>query len=408
MEHERYTAKPPGPAPAVDVMARRAYGTGTLRVVGRSWIGSWYGPDGRRVQRKVGDVRTEGRADGLTKAQAEQVFRRMRELDAPARRRARARDDGAGGREFCQRLELQGPAEVPPPDGRLGPAQPHRAVLRRQDARPRSGPRTSSATSRRSARRSRSRRSATTSTRCTRSSSSACARAGARSNPVKLADRPAIKKTETRIQFLDQAELEQLLAAPYPDDAFGRIEPTLYLTAAMTGLRQGELLGLRWRDVDFDARKVRVVSPFVRGEFGDPKSAGSGRSVPMAERVADRAPRAPRALRLLARPRPRVLPSRSPASRSTARSSSAASSRRSSAPRSTGSPSTSCATRSAPAWRPPARRCAPCSTGWATPTRRRRRSTRTTSRATRRPTRSIGRSPDSGAACSALGCLRNG
>lgn len=56
---------------------------------------------------------------------------------------------------------------------------------------------------------------------------------------------------------------------------------------AMTGLRQGELLGLRWRDVDFDARKIRVVSPYVRGEFGDPKSAGSGRSVPMASRVAD-------------------------------------------------------------------------------------------------------------------------
>jgi integrase len=71
-----------------------------------------------------------------------------------------------------------------------------------------------------------------------------------------------------------------------PDDGFGRVEPTLYLTAAMTGLRQGELLGLRWRDVDFDARKLRVVSPFVRGEFGDPKSSGSGRSVPMAERVA--------------------------------------------------------------------------------------------------------------------------
>ena len=42
----------------------------------------------------------------------------------------------------------------------------------------------------------------------------------------------------------------------------------------MTGLRQGELLGLRWRDVDFDARKIRVVSPTSAGEFGDPKSAG--------------------------------------------------------------------------------------------------------------------------------------
>jgi integrase len=106
-------------------------------------------------------------------------------------------------------------------------------------------------------------------------------------NPVKLADRPVIKTTETRIKFLDQPELEKLLALPYPADAFGAIEPTLYLTAAMTGFRQGELIGLRWRDVDFDARKVRVVSPYVRGEFNDPKSEDSGRSVPMAMRVAD-------------------------------------------------------------------------------------------------------------------------
>jgi len=106
-------------------------------------------------------------------------------------------------------------------------------------------------------------------------------------NPVKLADRPVIKSTETRIKFLDQPELEKLLALPYPDDAFGAIEPTLYLTAAMTGLRQGELIGLRWRDVDFDARRVRVVSPYVRGEFNDPKSEESGRSVPLAQRVCD-------------------------------------------------------------------------------------------------------------------------
>jgi integrase len=80
-------------------------------------------------------------------------------------------------------------------------------------------------------------------------------------NPVKLADRPVIKTTETRIKFLDQPELEKLLAVSYPADAFGSIEPTLYLTAAMTGLRQGELIGLRWRDVDLDARRVRVVAP---------------------------------------------------------------------------------------------------------------------------------------------------
>jgi integrase len=104
-------------------------------------------------------------------------------------------------------------------------------------------------------------------------------------NPVKLADRPVIKTTETRIKYLEQPELEKLLGARYPADAFGSIEPTLYLTAAMTGLRQGELIGLRWRDIDLDARRLRVVSPYVRGEFGDPKSEGSGRSLPLATRV---------------------------------------------------------------------------------------------------------------------------
>ncbi len=125
---------------------------------------------------------------------------------------------------------------------------------------------------------------------------------------MKLADRPTVKKTETRIQFLDQPELEQLLAAPYPDHAFGRIEPTLYLTAAMTGLRPGELLGLRWRDVDLDARKIRVVSPFVPGEFGDPKSAGSARSVSMAERVALALGELRGRSHYAHDPRPRVLP----------------------------------------------------------------------------------------------------
>ena len=35
----------------------------------------------------------------------------------------------------------------------------------------------------------------------------------------------------------------------------------LYLTAAMTGLRQGELLALRWRDFDWAARVVLLRRP---------------------------------------------------------------------------------------------------------------------------------------------------
>ena len=66
----------------------------------------------------------------------------------------------------------------------------------------------------------------------------------------------------------------------------GAIEPALYLTAAMTGLRQGELIALRWKDVDWKAGVVRVRKNFTRGRFGTPKSRRSQRAVPMPRRVS--------------------------------------------------------------------------------------------------------------------------
>ena len=57
-----------------------------------------------------------------------------------------------------------------------------------------------------------------------------------------------------------------------PDNELGRTLRVLYLTAAMTGLRQGELLALRWRDIDWTAARVRVRRNWVRGEYGTPKS----------------------------------------------------------------------------------------------------------------------------------------
>jgi integrase len=56
--------------------------------------------------------------------------------------------------------------------------------------------------------------------------------------------------------------------------------------AAMTGMRKGELLALRWRDIDWTAEKVRVRQSYVRGQFGTPKSKRSSRGVPLALRLA--------------------------------------------------------------------------------------------------------------------------
>ena len=50
----------------------------------------------------------------------------------------------------------------------------------------------------------------------------------------------------------------------------------------MTGMRLGELRGLRWRDL---GGKIRVRDNFVRGIFDDPKSEDSSRGIPVAARV---------------------------------------------------------------------------------------------------------------------------
>jgi integrase len=104
-------------------------------------------------------------------------------------------------------------------------------------------------------------------------------------NPVKRVEKPAVAETDPDVRFLETAEVEALLRA-VPDDPLGRVERVMYLTAAMTGMRQGELFALRWRDVDRTARRIRVRRNFVRGEFGTPKSKRSARSVPLASRVA--------------------------------------------------------------------------------------------------------------------------
>jgi integrase len=282
---------------------RRGYGTGSLKRVGNSWVGSWYGPGGRKIMRKVGPARTPGERDGLTITQAEARFRKMRETERPRLSMERVTMKEAG-EELRRRLEIRGRKKshrltvesdlrnhidpffagkelekITPRDieryiaAKLRPAAPEKKKA--DTAKKISGPK---------------KRLAPKTVRNHLNTMHSIFDIGLRlgwcqRNPVKLADRPVIKTTETRIKFLDQPELEKLLALPYTDDAFGKIEPTLYLTAAMTGLRQGELIGLRWRDIDLNARRVRVVSPYVRGEFNDPKSEDSGRSVPLANRV---------------------------------------------------------------------------------------------------------------------------
>jgi integrase len=95
-------------------------------------------------------------------------------------------------------------------------------------------------------------------------------------------------KPNTDIRFLDPTELTTLLrAVDLNAKPFGSTDHALFLTAAMTGLRQGELLALRWRDVDWTAGKIHVRRNYVRGHWVTPKSRRGSRSVPLADQVAD-------------------------------------------------------------------------------------------------------------------------
>jgi integrase len=65
-----------------------------------------------------------------------------------------------------------------------------------------------------------------------------------------------------------------------------RQDAAIYLTAALSGLRRGELLALRWGDVDFENSSIRVFEGFSASQTGKPKSRRS-RTIPMVEKVAD-------------------------------------------------------------------------------------------------------------------------
>ncbi len=113
-------------------------------------------------------------------------------------------------------------------------------------------------------------------------------------NPVADAARPRRRRqgdADPDLQFLRPPELDAVIDA-IPDrmvdkDALGPVLRLVILAAATTGLRQSELLGLRWRDVDLRAQRIRVRNAWVRYEHsGEGKSdLSTKRSVPMTDRL---------------------------------------------------------------------------------------------------------------------------
>jgi integrase len=102
-------------------------------------------------------------------------------------------------------------------------------------------------------------------------------------NPCDLVDSPKIHKKTMRT--LTPFEVEVLF-----DRAAGSYYYPVFYTAVSSGLRQAELLGLRWRDFDLDFLSISVNRVLYKRhgvcQFKEPKTSHSRRRVAMTPKLA--------------------------------------------------------------------------------------------------------------------------
>ncbi len=99
------------------------------------------------------------------------------------------------------------------------------------------------------------------------------------SNPAEDAERITLKRSGD-FNVLSPTEVEAVARAARDGQ-----DGAVFLTAAFSGLRLGELRALRWGDVDFVGERILVRKGVTRWQEGMPKS-GRVRSVPLVAQVA--------------------------------------------------------------------------------------------------------------------------
>lgn len=95
-------------------------------------------------------------------------------------------------------------------------------------------------------------------------------------NPAAAVKAPRPARREMTV--LSPDEVRALLTAVAGDEL-----EALYVLAVTAGLRQGELLGLRWRDVDLEGGWLEVSATLSRGKRTAPKTRSSSRRVKLGE-----------------------------------------------------------------------------------------------------------------------------
>jgi integrase len=276
-----------------------------------AWYGRWRTPDGRKLNRKVGPMKPTGGGPGLTRPQAERKFVELQQEEEILPRRRHDEPPftvEAACEALYQRLEIEGArksylkniesmqrchilpvlGDRPCEDVTTRDIEALSTHLLGKDLAPKSV--------------------RNVITFLHQVFELAVARDVRRDNPVRYAAKPKRRRAgdvNPDLQFFSVAELEAVLRAipdetiyyppsptrkgragtgpPPPPDRLGPVLRVMVLTAAMTGLRMSELLGLRWKDLDWTAQRVRVRNTYVLGEHsGEGKSDHSTRrSVPL-------------------------------------------------------------------------------------------------------------------------------
>jgi integrase len=298
----------------VGMSFKRPPGTGSLYEKHGAYYGRWRTFDGRLLNRKIGLIRYPGESDGLTRSQAERAFRKLVEEEEARPRlsadrivtvaeaadslRRRIEIEGASTSwlktlESMQRMHLV-PRFGDKPMDKLTTAdvEAMSVALLKRGLRPK------------------------TVRTIVNFVGAVCEhavdRGWARSNVARRAARPKRRRggdVEPDLHFLSLEQLEAVIRAipdevvyrepapsrrgrrgpapPPPPDVLGPVLRVLIRTAAMTGLRRSELAGLRWRDVDWAAQRIRVRHTYVRGEYSTAGKSdlSTRRSVPMADRL---------------------------------------------------------------------------------------------------------------------------
>jgi len=97
-------------------------------------------------------------------------------------------------------------------------------------------------------------------------------------NPIRM-----VRQSAKRARMPIVLSIEQIAA---PLRILKEPTRTMVFLAVFTGLRVGELLGLKWKDIDFQKMEVHVIRSIVMQHVGDCKTEASRKPVPLDLRLS--------------------------------------------------------------------------------------------------------------------------